>query len=409
MDQRGWIACDHQVTSHLFSSPLNDEWRWTALQRLFILCGLKRILTSLNFLRAHLLAPNEIRRSRRTTRTAERPLWTRMPQSRSLHPSLFPHVSFASWSATPPHCRTHGAAHPRRQGQGEGGGSGRGDVCLLLDLSHDEQSIVTHELCDPLRPLLAVHLSSTAKGLWVPMQEQLAELRQRHAEAAAMARAWGTSCAALADATQLELGEYFNKPLTLAHWRTLGMLVGCGSLPRLVSLGIINDDSGDEGVVSLADGLRRGRLPSLRNLWLANAQIGPQGATALAPALTKRALPSLEELCLYDNPLGDAGLAALLPALCRLPQLKELELIQTNIGDEGLASLVAQPTAGALKSLERLWLNRNQISDAGCATLASALRGGALPALKRLLLVENPASHEAQNAVHAARPGVGRF
>ena len=48
-------------------------------------------------------------------------------------------------------------------------------------------SIVTHELCDPLRPLLAVHLSSTAKGLWMPMQEQLAELRQRHAEAAAVA------------------------------------------------------------------------------------------------------------------------------------------------------------------------------------------------------------------------------
>ena len=39
-------------------------------------------------------------------------------------------------------------------------------TCLLLDLSHDEVSIVTHELCDPLRPLLAVHLStSTAKGL----------------------------------------------------------------------------------------------------------------------------------------------------------------------------------------------------------------------------------------------------
>ena len=31
-------------------------------------------------------------------------------------------------------------------------------TCLLLDLSHDEVSIVTHELCDPLRPLLAVHL-----------------------------------------------------------------------------------------------------------------------------------------------------------------------------------------------------------------------------------------------------------
>ena len=77
------------------------------------------------------------------------------------------------------------------------------EPCLLLELSHDLVGIVTHELCDPLRPLLAVHLSSTAKGLWLPMQEQLAELRQRHAEAAALARAWGLSCAALADATQL--------------------------------------------------------------------------------------------------------------------------------------------------------------------------------------------------------------
>ena len=197
-------------------------------------------------------------------------------------------------------------------------------TCHLLDLSHDEVSIVTHERCDPLAPLLAVHLSSTAKGLWVPMQEQLAELRQRHAEAAAMARAWGMSCAALADATGLALGADCNKPLTLAHWRTLGMLIGCGSLLGLQTLFIDGDDDGDEGVVSLADGLRRGRLPSLRNLALVEAQIGPQGATALAPALTKRALPSLDRLDLDNNPLGDAGLAALLPILRRLPKLKTL-------------------------------------------------------------------------------------
>ena len=196
------------------------------------------------------------------------------------------------------------------------------DKCDLLKLSHDEVSIVTHELCDPLRPLLAVHLSSTAKGLWVPMQEQLAELRPRHAEAAAMARAWGLSCAALADETELWLGA---EPLTLARWRTLGMLVGCGSLPRLRELDIWNDHNGDEGVASLADGLRRGRLPSLRELCLINAQVGPR-ATALATALTKRALPSLERLQLYDNQIGDAELAALAPALRRLPTLKSLFL-----------------------------------------------------------------------------------
>ena len=37
--------------------------------------------------------------------------------------------------------------------------------CRLLRLSDDEVSVVAHELSDPLRPLLAVNLSSTAKGL----------------------------------------------------------------------------------------------------------------------------------------------------------------------------------------------------------------------------------------------------
>ena len=139
-------------------------------------------------------------------------------------------------------------------------------TCHLLDLSHDLIGIVTYELCDPLRPLLAVHLSSTAKGLWVPMQEQLAELRQRHAEAAAMATYLGfQSCAALADATVLELGGEYGKPLTRwgspRCWRTLGMLVGCGSLPVLETLGVFGDENGDEGVASLADGLRVLRDP----------------------------------------------------------------------------------------------------------------------------------------------------
>ena len=60
-------------------------------------------------------------------------------------------------------------------------------ACLFLDLSDDVVSIVTHELCDPLQPLLAVHLSSTAKGLREAMEEQLAELKQQRQGAAALA------------------------------------------------------------------------------------------------------------------------------------------------------------------------------------------------------------------------------
>ena len=222
-------------------------------------------------------------------------------------------------------------------------------------------------------------------------------------QAAALAASCGLTCEKLRAQSTLQLGVAINRPLTLAHWRTLGTLARCRSLPSLQRLNIEGSDSGDEGVALLADGLRRGRLPSLQLLHLINAQIGPQGATALAPALTKRALPSLKGLVLDDNPLGDAGLAALLPALRRLPPLIQLCLAGTSIGDEGVASLVAQPTAGALKSLEVLNLDRNQITDAGCATLASALGGGALPALTWLFFFSNPAaSQQAQATVQAA-------
>ena len=183
------------------------------------------------------------------------------------------------------------------------------------------------------------------------------------------------------------------------------MLVGCGSLPKLTTLAIIDGDNGDEGVASLLDGLRRGRLPSLLFLALGDTQIGPQGATALASALTKRALPSLAALRLDHDPLGDAGLAALLPALRRLPKLILLGLCGINIGDEGVASLVAQPTAGALKYLD---LQSNQITDAGCATLVTALRDWVVPALRRrrarrISLNGNPAmSQQAKAEVWAA-------
>ena len=46
--------------------------------------------------------------------------------------------------------------------------------CLLLELSHALIAIVTHELCDPLQSLLAVHLSTKAK---VELQLQCMQLR----------------------------------------------------------------------------------------------------------------------------------------------------------------------------------------------------------------------------------------
>ena len=233
------------------------------------------------------------------------------------------------------------------------------------------------------------------------MEEQLAELKQQTQGAAALAALCEMSCAQLRAATQLNLGAVFSRPLTLAHWRTLGTLARCGSLPQLERLYILGSDSGDEGVARLADGLRRGSLPSLRDLNL-YPLIGPQGATALAPALTKRAVPSLKNLHLVGNQMGGAGLTALAPALRQLLSLQNLYLSNNQITDQGLASLLAPPTAGVLPSLEILSLHGNQITDEGCAALASALRGGALPAVLDVRLSGNPASNQAQASVRAA-------
>jgi len=238
--------------------------------------------------------------------------------------------------------------------------------CRLLALSDDEVSVVAHELCDPLRPLLAVNLSSTAMGLRAAMQPALAELRLQRQAAEAFAVLCGKSLAGLRDEMRLFLGEeYYDRTLSLAHWRTLGNLIGCRSLPRLKDLVIRGADNGDEGVALLAAGLRRGGLPSLGGLVLFNTQIGEQGAAALATALTKRSVPALLDLYLGCNQIGDTGLAALAPALRQLPRLKDLYLHCNQIGDRGLALLLAEPMQGTLQSLRILDLEGNQITDSG--------------------------------------------
>ena len=212
-------------------------------------------------------------------------------------------------------------------------------------------------------------------------------------------------------ATDLRLFSFDGRPLTLANGRTLGTLVGCGSLPMLREIYIEGDECGDGGMVLLAVGLRRGGLPLLGTLRLASSQIGEQAASALAAALTKRAVPALTTLHLGDNELGDLGLVALAPALRQLPTLTELKMWDNEISDRGLAALIAQPMTGVLESLQLLDLRGNDITDAGCAALSSALRSGALPALKAVDLRddEDDGFSPAHEDMFAARAGLVAF
>ena len=323
----------------------------------------------------------------------------------------------------PSHCREVPLLKPT---------SSSSTCCLLLQLSPDELGKVAHELCDPLRPRYAVHLSSTAKGLRAPMQAALywlywqrraanalaAHLGERRAPELSngpMRRFRGTSSGAIS-LSELELGSGYNNPLTrdarppltLDHWKTLGTLVGCGSFPHLTRLAIkgigtradqhprwsvpipllvrypcefarVYDDAvrPSEVVALLAAGLRRGGLPSLLYLEISQTQIGDQAASVLSSALTKRAVPKLTSIHLSQNQLGDSGLSIMASALRRLPKLKRIILDGNQIGDGGLATLLGEPMAGVFGSLKYLHVGgeSNNVSDAGRALL-SVLPGG---------------------------------
>ena len=57
VNERGRVRRNHQVANELLTRPLDDEWRRTTLESLFVLGSLLRIFPSLNLLRANLSAP----------------------------------------------------------------------------------------------------------------------------------------------------------------------------------------------------------------------------------------------------------------------------------------------------------------------------------------------------------------
>ena len=266
---------------------------------------------------------------------------------------------------------------------------------MLLQMNDDALGVVVRKLCDPLRPLLAVNLGSTAKGLRVPMQAALAQLKHQHQEVAAfvagMKRGFGDlGPVGIEELNGLTVFDTVQDEFTLAHWTGLSTLIACGSLPVLntISIQMCCDD---EALRLLAAGIRRGSLPSLACLDLSaparDCLFGDQATIALADALTERPMPALRELNLSDNDIGDPGLLALAPVLRQMPALEILIMHSNDIGDEGFAALIAPPMTGVLESLKYLDIGHyNRITDASCLALASLLRSGALPALEEVSL-----------------------
>lgn len=278
----------------------------------------------------------------------------------------------------------------------------RPSLCHLLQLRNDEMCIITHKLCDPLRPHPAVYLSSTTKGLRAMMQTQLLELMRRHGDVKALTAYMGcyASYAELQDETHLAFGSWSSKHLTVAHWRTLGSLAHASSLLALeaLELGDMENRGLLEGLELFASGLCCGSLPSLQILSICDANFGDKGASVLAPALTNQAMPALMFVGLKDLQIGDAGMGVLSSVLRKLPNLRSLDLGNNRITDQGLAYLLTFPYAKTFAVLRALGLWNNLITDEGCGALGDALCSGALPALDQLILVldnedPSPASH----------------
>ena len=117
-------------------------------------------------------------------------------------------------------------------------------------------------------------LASCSRSLHAVMRLPLEALRAWRERAEALASQVGWSMTKLRCAKTL-YWDY--RGLTVAHMRTLGMLLGSGAMPFVEVLLIGRNRFGDDGLRALCDGLGCGVVPRLKYLDLANLGLGPEG------------------------------------------------------------------------------------------------------------------------------------
>ena len=183
--------------------------------------------------------------------------------------------------------------------------------CMLLQLGHDEMGVVAHELCDPLRPLLAINLSSTAKLIDALDPLCLEQIASALGSALELARC-GQTCTGLRQACQDEAERKVRalvKPFDD---------VGMGAHA-------IEEEGGLELIAAWAGGwpaLLAGRQ-GLLDTSLPQARVGPGPHGALAEAI--------------------AALRHGAPGLCTLPHCSACHCDRTDLtcdAEEAVATLM---------------------------------------------------------------------
>ena len=166
------------------------------------------------------------------------------------------------------------------------------------------------------------------------------------------------------------------------------------STTSLKRLHLLNNMSGDEGAVSIANVLAR--CPAMEDFKMASSRVGAEGGKALAKALTAGG-SKLLILDIHDNPMT-AEIAEELPhVFMKHLGLKRLNLNDTCLGDDGVGAVAVALGAGGAPVLEELEMELNEITVAGAELLAVAL--AAKTTLKKLNLSENELEDEGALAV----------
>ena len=150
-------------------------------------------------------------------------------------------------------------------------------------LSHDELGVIFEGLTNPLRPYVAVALSSTCLGLRTPLLTALEVLELQHLEALQLLKVMGIgagrpalSCSQLLDADEIALNG-------MRAWddrcmSTLGMILRTNPLPKLGAINLSNNNFTDAGFQALCDGLVHFPRRSLRKLYVFVNDLGPAPA-----------------------------------------------------------------------------------------------------------------------------------
>jgi len=242
--------------------------------------------------------------------------------------------------------------------------------------------MVSHTVWDWLSPELLQHIAMLAPVHALPT---LVLLNRRTCEAEAVGRRlskltaltkspFHLTCSDMLSSTHVNLSAHTSK-----RDENFGHFVGVGHPD--------NTPIGDEGAVTVADGIIAGAFQWCEKLHLLSCRIGTTGMTALADAFCSGAL-NLRVLTFEGNSVGNAGITSLGDACTRgaLPQLRQLTVNDDKISYAGLQHFCTAGTTGGLANLEHLTLGGPWFGPAEMALLAQALNKGAWESLSLITL-----------------------